>query len=302
MSDSPILDGQALQKTIGERVVVDRVSLSLQPGDVVGLVGPNGAGKTTLLRLLANLLEPSGGKVWVEGRPVAAYTRTQIGQRMGVVPQQFHTADFRFTAEEIVLMGRYPHRRRWTAETARDREIAAQAMHDTNTRPFAPRVITDLSGGERQRVTVARALAQTPRVLLLDEPTASLDLCHQLQMLQLMRTLARRDGLAVVAALHDLHLASRFCDRLLLLKEGRVVAEGTPAAVLTPARLADVFDVQAQVGPDPVTGGLLIRVIGPIYGGSAGAEDSTESHTVKTEAAVDEGARHHVESVCPSPA
>lgn len=258
----PILSVSSVSRHVEGRAILENVDLTIGQGDCIGLVGPNGAGKTTLLRVLARLLEQTGGSVHFDARPLDQWARRDIAAQMAVVPQVGPQSDFRFSCAEIVRMGRYPHRGRWQSESGRDREIADRAMDETGTAPLAARSITELSGGERQRVALARALAQTPRVLLLDEPTASLDLGHQLQVLELVRELAEKQGVTVVVALHDLELASRFCTRLVLMRQGRVVTHGTPTDVLTPERLADVYNVRALVEPDRQLGGLLIRVLG----------------------------------------
>lgn len=254
-----LLNANAISMRWDGHSVLDRVRLQIRPGEFVGLIGPNGAGKTTLLRLIAKLLEPTGGVVLLEGTALTALSQRAVAQRVAVVPQATAT-EFGFPALEAVLMGRHPHLGRFHAETAEDYRIAREAMALTETLPFAERPLTELSGGERQRVIVARALAQQPRLLLLDEPTANLDLCHQIQVLELVRRLVRQ-GLAAVAALHDLELASRYCERLVLLRARVVLAEGSPAEVLTVERLAQAFGVRANVSRDLLTGGLRISVL-----------------------------------------
>ena len=234
--------------------------LRVMKGQFVGLLGPNGSGKTTLLRVMAGLLEPTEGVVRLEGADLRLLGPRRVARTLAVVPQTQPSGDFPFVALDVVAMGRYPHRPRFQSETAEDWAIARGAMTQTDTAQFADRAVTTLSGGERQRVTVARALAQTPEILLLDEPTANLDLAHQLQLLQLVRRWVTERGFSAVAALHDLELASRFCDRLVLLSRGDIVADGPPAEVLTPPRLADVFNVCATVTPNELIGGLSIHV------------------------------------------
>lgn len=255
---------EAVSRSSNGRMLLDGVSLTVKTGELVGIIGPNGAGKTTLLSVMAGLLEPSIGIVYLNQVPLSTLCRRQIAQRIAAVPQATTVSGFRFSARDIVLMGRYPHRDRFVGETFEDHAIATDAMRHTWVTPFADRSVTELSGGERQRVTVARALAQQPRLLLLDEPTASLDLSHQLHVLQLVHQRVTKDRLTAVIAIHDLGLASRFCDRLILLDQGRIVADGPPAAVLTPDHLATVFGVVAQVSPHPVTSGLMIHVIEPV--------------------------------------
>ena len=262
MSDLVMLEG--VSRSSKGRLLLDGISLTVKTGELVGIIGPNGAGKTTLLSIMAGLLEPSSGRVYLNQVPLSALCRRQIAQQVAFVPQATTVSDFRFSAREIVLMGRYPHRDRFAGETLEDHAIATEAMHHTRVTPFADRSVTELSGGERQRVTVAQALAQQPRLLLLDEPTASLDLSHQLHVLQLVQQRVGKDRLTAVITIHDLGLASRFCDRIVLLDHGRIVADGPPAAVLTPDRLATVFGVVAHVSPHPVTNGLMIHVIEPV--------------------------------------
>jgi iron complex transport system ATP-binding protein len=259
-----LLTLEAVSRWSNGRMLLDGVSLTVKTGEFVGVIGPNGAGKTTLLSVMAGLVEPNGGRVCLNQVPLSTLRRRQIAQQIACVPQAATVSDFRFSARDIVLMGRYPHRDRSAGETSEDHAIAAEAMRQTQVTSLADRSVTELSGGERQRVTIARALAQQPRLLLLDEPTASLDLSHQLHVLHLVRTLVTKNQLTAVTANHDLELASRFCDRIIVLDHGRIVADGPPEAVLTPDRLATVFGVVAHVRPDPVTNGLMIQVIEPV--------------------------------------
>ncbi len=245
----------------GEPVLQD-VSLSVAPGEVVGLVGPNGAGKTTLIRAVSGLVAPSEGVVRLDDALLSRMDLRDIARLVAHVPQTT-TIDFGFTCLEVVLMGRYPHLGRLNIEGERDYKIAHEAMKFTGTWELAARKVDSVSGGERQRVLVARAVAQQPCLLLLDEPTANLDLAHQLHVFELVRTLAHEHGLGALAAIHDLELASRYCDRLVLLHRGRVVAQGTPQEVLTTERIRQVFRVEAVVVPNEMTGGLSISAILP---------------------------------------
>lgn len=244
----------------GARAALKGVDLEVGAGEFVGLVGPNGAGKTTLLRVMAKLLEPTAGTVSLDGRPLDGLSRRALAREVAVVPQTV-PASFAFPVGEVVLMGRHPYLGRLQGESPEDHAIAREAMAVTNTSDLAERPMTELSGGERQRVTLARALAQRPRLLLLDEPTANLDLRHQIQILGCVRQRVREQGLAAVAALHDLELASRYCERLIVMEDGAIVADGRPEAVLTPARLRDVFGVRAHVTLNALAGGLSITVL-----------------------------------------
>lgn len=240
-----------LRVELDARPVVAGVSLTVDPGEVLGVLGPNGAGKSTLLRALAGLV-PSEGEVAVLGRPLARRARREVAQLVALVPQD-PPADLPFTVAEIVAMGRAPHQGLWGVDTALDRAVVRQALADLDLLPLADRPIDRLSGGERRRAFVARALAQRPRLLLLDEPTAFLDLGHQLDVLERCRTLAR-EGLGVVVVLHDPNLASAFCDRILVLAQGRVIAAGAPAEALTVEVLRRAFGAPVVAIPHPRTG------------------------------------------------
>jgi iron complex transport system ATP-binding protein len=236
----------------GGEVVLERVSAEVDTGECVGLVGPNGAGKTTLLQCINGALVPDRGSVRVAGEDVATLSAAERGRRVATVPQH-PTIPFDYDVETVVAMGRTPHLGRFDRVGADDREAVQAAIERTETADFAERSITTLSGGERQRVLIARALAQEPSALLLDEPTSSLDVDHQQRCLELVREVAS-DGRTVLMAIHDLDLAARFCDRLLLLADGDVVARGAPAEVLNPTSIERVFGVEAAVEPHPVTG------------------------------------------------
>jgi len=219
------------------------IHLDLHRGECLGIVGPNGAGKSTLLRLLAGLRQPASGRVELDGRPLSSMGGIQRARRIAFLPQQT-PKDLPHTVSRIVLMGRFPHRRFGLFENAADVSIARRAMEATDTLPFELRPLASLSGGEAQRVHLAAAIAQQPTVLLLDEPTAALDLAHQLSIFDLLRRLGRQEGISIVVVTHDLNLASRFCGRVLLLDDGRPVALGAPEEVLSPQRLEPVYHVR----------------------------------------------------------
>lgn len=239
---------------------LDGVSLRLARGEFVGLVGPNGSGKTTLLRAINALVAPARGTVLLGGADVAGLSARQVAATVAVVPQQPH-GGFGFTVVDIVTMGRGPHLPLLARERAADHAVVREALERTRTWHLRHRPIDGLSGGERQRVLLARALAQTPEVLLLDEPTAHLDIRFQLEVMDLVARL-NADGLTIIAALHDLNLASMYCRRLVLLHEGRIAALGTPSEVLTPARLQEVYGAAVEVRPHPITGRPVVTVLG----------------------------------------
>ena len=241
--------------------LLNDVCLEAGRGSLVGLIGPNGAGKTTLLRAMSGILRATEGTVRLNGADMASLSSQEVAADVALVPQ-IAPYTHGFTSMELVMMGRYPHLGRFQVEGREDGRIAERAMRLTETERYADRTLDTLSGGERQRVFVARALAQQPRFLLLDEPTSNLDVLHQLQAMELVRSLVI-DGLTAVAAIHDLNLAARYCDRLALMKSGSIIAEGAPEEVLSPETLEAAFGVRAAVYRDPVTGAPTVGVIGP---------------------------------------
>lgn len=240
-------------------VLLQDVRLRVTGGEMVGLIGPNGAGKSTLLRVISGIWEASAGTITLLDRPLGRYSSKEIAQIVAQVPQ-ITDLDFPFTVQQVVLMGRNPHLSRFQIETEHDRIVAKSAMQRTQSLHLADRLIGTLSGGERQRVLIARALTQEPRLLLLDEPTANLDIQHQINVLDLVQRLARDEGLGVVIAVHDLELAARFCDRLVLMNRGAVLAEGSPDEVLTPGHIHAAYAVDAQPFRDPITGQLRLAI------------------------------------------
>lgn len=255
------LSVEGLTYTIQRKKLLDNVSLRAGQGELVGVIGPNGAGKSTLLRAVAGVIEPSDGERQLGGRRFEEIPSRERARAVALVPQVAPMAHG-FTCLELVLMGRYPHMGRFQIEGASDENIARQAMRLTDTEQFADRTLETLSGGERQRVFIARALAQQPRVLLLDEPTSNLDILHQLRVLGLIREWVA-NGATAIAAVHDLNMAARHCDFLVLLSEGRVIAEGTPQDVLTAENVRRAYGVESVIYRDPHTGALALSLLGP---------------------------------------
>ena len=272
---------QGLRYETGGATLLDSVNLCVGRGQFVGLVGPNGAGKTTLLRCLAGILRSRQGMVLLNGADLRALAGREVATKMALVPQLAPDTQG-FSAKEIVLMGRYPHLGRFQVEGREDERIACETMQLTGTVQLADRELDTLSGGERQRVFISRALAQQPCILLLDEPTANLDVLHQLRLLDLVRGLVD-DGLTAIAAIHDLNMAARHCDQLVLLGKGRVLAEGRPADVLTPETVAAAFGVKAAVYQDPVTGAPALSLIGPADESQLAGAGCAGSHTQQGE-------------------
>ena len=228
------------------RFAFDALSFAVETGELFGVIGPNSAGKTSLLRLLTRVLEPARGEILLDGRPVAGIAHWELARQVAVVPQET-PRPFPFSVEQLVLMGRYPHAPGRFFETVADAAVAREAMTATGTLALAPLPLEQLSGGERQRAMLARALAQEPRLLVLDEPTSHLDLRYQAETAELLRRLNRERGVTILLVSHDLNLAAELCDRLLLLHEGRVARVGSPGEVLEQSVLEHVFGCRVVV-------------------------------------------------------
>lgn len=250
---------EVLDLTAGydSRAVVRGVSFTAPPGEIVGLIGPNGSGKSTILKCISRVIAPYGGRVLWNSQDLGKFTRSQLSRLVATVPQNPHLPEA-FTALEVVLMGRHPHLGLLRYEGERDLALCRRAMEATTTYHLSGRRMGEVSGGERQRVVIARALAQEPQVLLLDEPTAHLDINHQLEVMELVRGLGV--GRAVVVAIHDLNLASLFCHRLVLLQEGQVFTQGPPEEVVTPENIRAVYGVEVLVHPHPGNGRPVVHL------------------------------------------
>jgi iron complex transport system ATP-binding protein len=255
------LRANALRLAYGDRVVVDGLDLEVLDGTVTAVIGPNGCGKSTLLRALGRLLTPRGGAVLLDGRRIDRLPTREVARVLGVLPQSPQAPDG-LTVADLVARGRHPHQR-WYRQWSTDDEAAvAEALRLTGMLEFAERDLDQLSGGQRQRAWISMALAQGTDLLLLDEPTTHLDLAHQIDVLDLVTRLHREAGRTVVMVLHELNLAARYAGRLIAMREGRVVAHGAPADVLTEDLVRTVFDLDARVVPDPVAGTPLVVPVG----------------------------------------
>jgi iron complex transport system ATP-binding protein len=230
--------------------VVEGLGFHLLPGEVVGLVGPNGCGKTSVIKAISRIMPLRSGRILLDGQEVSLISHSRLARLIGVVPQNPFIPDS-FTVSEVVLLGRNPHLGLLRNESASDLSIAWWAMDRTGILPLAERRMGELSGGERQRVTIARVLAQEPQVILLDEPTANLDINHQIEVIELIRDLCQEKRLGVLIALHDLNLAAQYCHRILMLKKGTLYAEGTPDEVITAENIRTVYDTESYVQPHP---------------------------------------------------
>jgi iron complex transport system ATP-binding protein len=250
---SALLELRVVTVRFGERTALDHVSLSLRRGEMLALVGPNGAGKSTALRVAAGLLRPDAGEVALEGVALRHWKPRKLACALALV-SQFPVLPPLYSVRDAVALGRAPHLPFLGTEGARDRAVVAGSLAAAGISGFAGRRVGELSGGERQRVAIARALAQEPRCLLMDEPTANLDLRYQEGTLSLLREMAARQGIGVLVVLHDLSVAAHFCDRVILIAEGRTVAAGNPACVLRPDLLSAVYGTRLEVIEHPGTG------------------------------------------------
>jgi iron complex transport system ATP-binding protein len=251
------LSAHDLEVSYGSRRALQGVTVTVEAGRMLGVIGPNGSGKSTLIRVLAWLRHPDAGEVRLDERPLGAISARERARRIAVVPQETHVA-FPIRVRDLVLLGRSPYTSGFGWETAEDLRVVDEAMEQAQVSALAGRRLDELSGGERQRAVVARALAQEPRILLLDEPTASLDLRHAVLLLDLLRDLARGRGLAVAVVLHDLNLAAMYCDRLALLSEGRLHSVGPASEVLEYRDLCAVYGTELYVAPNDVTGQIVV--------------------------------------------
>jgi iron complex transport system ATP-binding protein len=245
--------------------IVNGLDLTIEPGRVTVIVGANASGKSTLLRGIARLLRPEKGEVVLDGTNIASLSSKKVATVVGLLPQQPIAPDG-ITVSDLVGRGRYPHQGWFRQWTSTDDTIVADALAATDTLQLAERRLEELSGGQRQRVWIAMALAQDPDILLLDEPTTFLDVTHQIEVLDLLLELNRERNTTVVMVLHDLNLAARYADRLVVMSKGRIIAAGSPADTLTEPVVNDAFGLEARIVPDPVCGSPMVVPIGRFHG------------------------------------
>ncbi|MER5865775.1 ABC transporter ATP-binding protein [Kitasatospora sp. NPDC002040] len=251
------LEARGLTLAYESRTVVEDLDLTVPDGRVTVIVGPNACGKSTLLRALGRLLRPAGGAVLLDGAELARTPTREIARRIGLLPQS-PAAPEGISVSDLVARGRQPHQSWWQQWSAEDERAVTEAMERTSTADLAERSVDELSGGQRQRAWIAMALAQDTGILLLDEPTTFLDIAHQVEVLDLVRRLNAERGRTVVAVLHDLNQAARYADHLVAMRDGRIVAQGPPAEVVTAGLVREVFGLKSVVVPDPVTGTPLV--------------------------------------------
>lgn len=245
------LEMQDVSLGYDRKVVLRDLTLQVVSGEMVGLIGPNGSGKSTIIRALSGVISPYSGKILLEGMDISSISRQDLARLLGVVPQMTPLPAV-FTAFEMVLMGRNPHLGLFQHEGTRDFNIARSAMTRTKTQALADRRVGELSGGELQSLLIARVLTQETEVILLDEPTANLDIGRQVEIFDLIKNLCVEDNVTVIAAIHDLNLASQFCNRLIMINNGQVYADGTPDEVITKQNIEHVYGVHSCVHPHPV--------------------------------------------------
>ncbi|MQG20540.1 MAG: ATP-binding cassette domain-containing protein [SAR202 cluster bacterium] len=258
----PAVSAQKVFYSIDDNELLNNLDFSINEGDFVGLIGPNGAGKTTLLKAISKLLKIKSGTITINGNDLDEISAKALARSVGQV-QQIAPNTHGFKGIEVVLMGRYPHLNKFQVERESDREIARTAMDFTQTLDFSERSVSTLSGGEQQRIFIARALAQQGDTLLLDEPTANLDLQHQTRIFDQVKILAKK-GITILAAIHDLNVAARYCNRLILMRNGSILKDGKPEEVLTSRNIQKAFDVETAVYIDPVNHQLTIHPIAHI--------------------------------------
>jgi len=250
-----------IKASYSEFSVLEGINFHVSEGEFLGIIGPNGAGKTTLLKVMTGVKRALNGKIMLDDKDISSLSRKEIAKIMAVVPQSIFIPPL-FTVEDVVLMGRYAHQENRFGVTKQDLAVCEEAMRKTDTIGFRHRQINELSGGERQAVIIARALAQQPKILMLDEPTANLDIKHQMRVLGLVKTLVREHGITTVMVIHDLNLAARFSDRLILLHNHRILCDGISQQVLTPKNLLEAYEVEVNVEYSEILQTLQVMVKG----------------------------------------
>lgn len=256
----PILTLENIGFRYGESWTLKGIDLNVLPGQVLGVLGPNGSGKSTLLKVMDGMLTPQEGRILIKNRPLAKLKRSGIAREIAMVSQETFFR-FSFSALEVVLMGRFPHLKRLQFEGERDLEVALGALRATQAQDLAGRSIHELSGGEKQRILIARALAQEPRVILLDEPTSFLDLKFKREIFQLIASLSSDQGLSVVVVSHELDLAAQYCHQLMMMKQGKVYDMGDPEQVVNESNIEAVYDCPVLVDINPVTGRPRVNMV-----------------------------------------
>jgi iron complex transport system ATP-binding protein len=256
-----MLNAKDLSFSYREKPVLENVDLDIRKGEILGILGPNGCGKTTLLKLLNRNLHPMVGRVTMDDADLETISKKEIARHIAVVPQS-NEIRFAFSVRDIVTMGRMPFLGTFQGESSEDMHIVDEAMEKTNIKEFADRPINTMSGGERQRVIIARAIAQKPEIILLDEPTLHLDICHQIEALDLVKKLSDDEGLTVVIVSHDLPMVMKYCSRIVLIHDHKIFAIGTPEEVLTRENMRIVFNIDAVLEYDNTLKSNSVKILG----------------------------------------
>lgn len=240
-----------------EKIVLDKVSFKIEKGKFVSIIGPNGSGKSTLLKTLNNIYHPWEGKVYIDGNDINNFKKKELAKKIALVPQDTNI-DYEFTVEEIVFMGRHPHKGRFQKEDKDDYEIIEEALEMTNTKHLRDRMITEISGGERQRVIIAKALAQNPSIILLDEPTSHLDINHQIETLNLLKKLNRHKGTTIILVIHDINLGVRYSDEIIMLNGNKILSIGSPEKVITKENIELAYNIEVAIDKNKHTDSLYL--------------------------------------------
>jgi iron complex transport system ATP-binding protein len=254
------LEVKNLKFGYGDHLVIKDTSFHIERGKFVSIIGPNGSGKSTLLKTLNSIYKPSSGRVLLEGRDISSYKKREIARKIALVPQDTNI-DYEFTVEDIVMMGRHPYKKRFEKENDEDYRILEEALEMTNTLELKDRLITEVSGGERQRVIIAKALAQKPSIIMLDEPTSNLDINHQIEILNLLKLFNEKRGTTVVLVIHDINLAARYSHELILLNQGKILANGSPEEVITAENLESSYHMDVAIEKNKYTDTIYLTPI-----------------------------------------
>ncbi|MBL7006668.1 MAG: ABC transporter ATP-binding protein [Spirochaetia bacterium] len=263
--NTPLIEFKDLSWSYSENLVLDRITSTINRGEFTSIIGPNGSGKTTLLKHIFRLLPVGPGHVFLNSKDINSYTRKELAREAGLVPQN-EKGLYLFTVKELIKMGRYAHTGRFSRETRHDREVVTESMKMTSTLHLQDKIITELSGGEFQRVIISRALAQEPNIIALDEPTTYLDPHHQVEILQLLKTLISVKKISVICTLHDLNSTLAFSDRTLLLNHGQIQYTGPPETVLTAENIKNIYNLNAVIMQNPLTGKSMVAIDNTLRG------------------------------------
>lgn len=251
------LEVEDLKFGYGKKLVLDEVSFNVKKGEFISIIGPNGSGKSTLLKTLNNIYNPWKGKIIIKGRSIKELKKKELARVMALVLQD-NNIDYEFTVEEIILMGRHPHKGRFEKENKNDYKIIEESLEMTNTTYLRNRIITEISGGEKQRVMIAKALAQRPEIILLDEPTSHLDINHQIEILKLLKDLNKEKGTTIILVIHDINLGIRYSDKVIMLNEGKIIDIGNPEDVITKENIELSYNIKVEIEKNKYTDSLYI--------------------------------------------